>query len=326
MTKAKRPGIHLKVLVMGPPCVEFSGLNRQAKGRYSFGGSLLLQSCRLAAEMKAECVVIENVEKLRTQYEAFLTDVKAVLGEMYLTVEGALDPPMFGQPVLRPRLYIVGFQGDETDQEALRQTWPQEGNAIRGIFEDEEGRLAPRSLEIDWSRYLDDQPEPLLLVTKVFADGTIAEERNKWDQLHPKLCEAFDLAANEPLSEEALEGAEVKVALDKEGRPIFWDRSFGLKSYHGVCPTVARSGQLNSGVLCEIDGKVYPRNLTGREAVRLQGFPDDWLDVPHMIHPDRKLTDAEIYSLMGNSMNIHVLRWLLGRIDNILAPQWDRGM
>lgn len=52
------------------------------------------------------------------------------------------------------------------------------------------------------------------------------------------------------------------------------------------------------------------RRLTPRECERLQGFPDDWTDVPGN-------SDTQRYKQLGNSMAVPVIRWIGERIDEV---------
>ena len=54
------------------------------------------------------------------------------------------------------------------------------------------------------------------------------------------------------------------------------------------------------------------RRLTPRECERLQGFPDDYTDVPYR---RRNWTpDGPRYKALGNSMAVNVMNWLGERI------------
>lgn len=53
------------------------------------------------------------------------------------------------------------------------------------------------------------------------------------------------------------------------------------------------------------------RRLTPRECERLQGFPDDWTQVPHRGKP---AADGPRYKAIGNSMAVPVMRWIGQRI------------
>lgn len=56
------------------------------------------------------------------------------------------------------------------------------------------------------------------------------------------------------------------------------------------------------------------RRITPIEAERLQGFPDDWTDVPIK---GRKAADTPRYKAIGNSMAVPVMRWIGERIDQV---------
>lgn len=51
------------------------------------------------------------------------------------------------------------------------------------------------------------------------------------------------------------------------------------------------------------------RRLTPRECERLQGFPDDYTDIP-------SAADGPRYKALGNSMAVPVMRWIGNRIDS----------
>ena len=62
------------------------------------------------------------------------------------------------------------------------------------------------------------------------------------------------------------------------------------------------------------------RRLTPRECERLQGFPDDWTQVPDV--RGKPAADTPRYAALGNSMPVPVMRWIGERIEAALA--WER--
>lgn len=60
------------------------------------------------------------------------------------------------------------------------------------------------------------------------------------------------------------------------------------------------------------------RRLTPREYERLQGFPDDYTQVPYRGQP---ATDTPRYRALGNSMAVPVMRWLGQRLLQVDATQ-----
>ena len=118
---------------------------------------------------------------------------------------------------------------------------------------------------------------------------------------------------------EGSEGGLGGVPAGGRGRePLFWSSNYGLNTSEGVCPTLARNGRFNVGTFMEDgEGKLFPRILAAGEAERLMGFPGDWTAVAHP-GGKRPLSEAERYRLIGNSMSIDVLDYLLERTDQVL--------
>lgn len=58
------------------------------------------------------------------------------------------------------------------------------------------------------------------------------------------------------------------------------------------------------------------RRLTPKEAARLQGFPDDYLDITYRGKP---AADGPKYKALGNSMAVPVMRWIGRRIQMVEA-------
>ena len=66
------------------------------------------------------------------------------------------------------------------------------------------------------------------------------------------------------------------------------------------------------------------RRLTPRECERLQGFPDDWTNVPYRGKP---AADGPRYKALGNSMAVNVMSWIGQRIKiaSATSPSRRRG-
>lgn len=56
------------------------------------------------------------------------------------------------------------------------------------------------------------------------------------------------------------------------------------------------------------------RRLTPRECERLQGFPDDYTQIPYRGRPAENCPDGPRYKALGNSMAVPVMRWIGERI------------
>jgi DNA (cytosine-5)-methyltransferase 1 len=61
------------------------------------------------------------------------------------------------------------------------------------------------------------------------------------------------------------------------------------------------------------------RRLTPTECERLQGFPDNYTNIPWRGKPDSP--DAPRYKAMGNSMAVPVMAWIGKRIQEVEDEQ-----
>ena len=59
------------------------------------------------------------------------------------------------------------------------------------------------------------------------------------------------------------------------------------------------------------------RRLTPTECERLQGFPDDWTNVPYRGKPAEECPDTPRYKAIGNSMAVPVMRWIGRRMEMV---------
>jgi site-specific DNA-cytosine methylase len=61
------------------------------------------------------------------------------------------------------------------------------------------------------------------------------------------------------------------------------------------------------------------RRLTPNECYRLQGFPDNWGNIPWKGKPEGQAPDGPQYKAAGNSMAVPVMRWIGSRIAAVDA-------
>ena len=76
------------------------------------------------------------------------------------------------------------------------------------------------------------------------------------------------------------------------------------------------------------NNEIILRHLMPIEDERLQGFPDNWTQVPFQNKPAEKCPDKYRYKAIGNSMAVPVMRWIGERIllvENIFASKSPLG-
>ena len=78
-----------------------------------------------------------------------------------------------------------------------------------------------------------------------------------------------------------------------------------------VCPTIqARHANMTSTPI--VQQRAVIRRLTPVEAERLQGFPDNYTDIPYNNKPNSP--DGARYKALGNSMAVPVMKWIAERL------------
>ena len=88
-----------------------------------------------------------------------------------------------------------------------------------------------------------------------------------------------------------------------------------VKELDQTCQTVtSRWGTGGNNVPLVSSTEKLVRRLTPIEVERLQGFPDDYTNIPWR---GKTAPDSHRYKAMGNSMAVPVMRWLGQRIADI---------
>lgn len=87
-----------------------------------------------------------------------------------------------------------------------------------------------------------------------------------------------------------------------------------------VFPTLSAQGANNGGgpgSLLYQHTRAVVRRLTPVECERLQGFPDNWTQIPWRGSASEDCPDAPRYKAIGNSMAVPVIRWIGQRIEMV---------
>lgn len=111
---------------------------------------------------------------------------------------------------------------------------------------------------------------------------------------------------------------DVAHTLDQaQGQAVAFESRFarnGRGAPSGVVPPLkAQSGETGKGDAAPLLlHAMQVRRLTPRECERLQGFPDDYTQIPYRNKP---AADGPRYKALGNSMAVPVMRWIGQQID-----------
>ena len=85
-----------------------------------------------------------------------------------------------------------------------------------------------------------------------------------------------------------------------------------LTTTHG--PRQGSSDEGVSSVKAIFSNTMRVRRLTPVECERLQGFPDNWTQIPYGKKPKEQCPEGHRYKALGNSMAVPVMRWIGRRI------------
>lgn len=85
-----------------------------------------------------------------------------------------------------------------------------------------------------------------------------------------------------------------------------------------ISPTITQAAGMGGGHVPVFNQVSMVRRLTPIECERLQGFPDNWTQIPYRKKPADQCPDGPRYAACGNSMAVPVMQWIGQRIqDNI---------
>ena len=122
----------------------------------------------------------------------------------------------------------------------------------------------------------------------------------------------------EPMKDESKYAQEpmcyAQNATDSRITPLYDDVSMTLNTRIGAgCPNapLVREPGDDSGSYYVV------RRITPKEAERLQGFPDDYTNIPWK--DGKPCPDSHRYKALGNSMAVPVMRWIGMRIENAIS-------
>jgi DNA (cytosine-5)-methyltransferase 1 len=103
---------------------------------------------------------------------------------------------------------------------------------------------------------------------------------------------------------------------------IFQDSEFGVAQYDSA-------GTLRAGRIPEHQMAIQPpsmavRRLTPVECERLQGFPDNYTNIPWRKKPAGECPDGPRYKALGNSWAVPVVRWIGRRIQESMLREYQQ--
>ena len=327
-----------ELIVGGSPCQSFS-VAGQRLGLDDPRGNLALHFLRVVKEVQPTWFIFENVAGLLSSddgrdFAAFLAEVENI---GYGCAYRILDAQYFGVPQRRRRVFVVGhIDGDWRRAAAvLFEPGGLSGHPPTSKQKKQDHTAnAQSSVGVSSGRgintLLDNKPAGAL-TTEMYHRGGYG---NQSVDTHAVLVPCgVDLFNQE-------ETGEVHAALrtaQGHGAPAVMYENHAADSRIKevvVAPTMTAKYGTGGGNVplvnhAVMDQNLIVRRLTPLECERLQGFPDNWTQIPWKGKPKEKCPDSHRFKAMGNSMAVPVMRWigegieLVNRIPRTEAPQQE---
>ncbi len=292
-----------QVLVAGSPCQDFSGLG-EGLSLEGERGRLTLKVADIWHDTRTPFLVYENVPRLlNAKSNAFgvvlarlvgaaeplqpgrtkrWSNAGLVVGEDAAIAWRILDSQCFGLPHRRRRVFLVGIN--------FRNAARFFGTTPRVVKERLGALPAGVLFESESKKRLPPAGSKAVAATTTTARGS-AE-----DQLL-----AFSFKDN---------GGDVGT-VSPTLRSLNHTNSWPNSGSH-----VAIAYSRAAGIAYQDEQEYGLRRLTPVEVLRLQGFPDSYLDIDYRSKP---AADGHKYHACGNTMSVPVIRWVGNRLDSLVG-------
>lgn len=334
------------LLVGGSPCQSFS----IAGSRTGLNGAsgLMWEYVRAVRELMPRWLVWENVPGALSSSHGqdFGCLLRALDGLGYGLAWRVLDAQYYGVAQRRRRVYLVGSLGDQRAADVLfepdclrwdhptsrekRQALARQAQAGAGGADDGGGCLTPWDTQSRRVYRPDDAWPTLDTRARSGGDGravaflpnagheaglmAVGEELSptlKTDHNPAVLC-ATDSGANAALAEDY-----APTLTAHEGKSASYVFSGQNSAMAGLSLDADTSPTLSTTKPPTVSARNLVRRLTPTECERLQGFPDQWTDVPY--RGKDHAPDSPRYKALGNSMAVPVMAWIGRRIQQAEA-------
>ena len=349
MTKFKEWPIDrsIDLLVGGTPCQSFSVAGLR-KGLDDPRGNLMLTYLAIAAQYQPKWLVWENVPGvLSSQRGRDFGTFLGALGQLgYGFAYRVLDAQYFGVAQRRKRVFVVGYLGDwrraaavlferesmsghpapsrEAGQKAAPTVTQGAPFSRTGNERVETEAIVAQCLTARTGSMYDPTMETLPVITGSLCART-GQSISVQDAAQSHLLPIAFGAQNSANQGDSV-STEVTPTLDKSKTPAV---AFAIHPHSiGRKPNAGPQGRDHldaeqaythdaRGVAQVVAKGHQVRRLTPTECERLQGFPDNFTQIPWRNKAAKDCPDGPRYKAMGNSMAVPVMRWIGERIDAV---------
>lgn len=328
MTKFKEWNINepVNLLVGGTPCQSFSIAGLRG-GLEDPRGNLMLTYLAMADLFKPKWLLWENVYGVLSSNMGsdFATLLQGMAECGYGFAYRVLDAQYFGVPQRRRRVFVVGCLGD----------WR---SAAKVLFESESlcRNITPsRQAQQEIANTLTRSPSSHsgFNPAKGEGNGIIVYENHGTDSrvkqvdVCPTMTARWGTGGNNTPLAHAFKvrggcagGGKGYLGSDDTAFTLSTNQdqqiAVGVDVYNAsisgdIASTITAATGISTASGAKLMQHMRVRRLTPKECERLQGFPDDYTNIPNA-------KDTNRYKALGNSMAVPVMRWIGERINGLV--------
>lgn len=338
----------VSVIVGGTPCQSFS-ISGLRGGLSDERGNLALEFMRLIGVFRPRWILWENVPGVLSSNGGrdFGTIIGALANLRYGFAWRVLDAQFFGVAQRRRRVFIVGHSSGRAecaaqvlferesmrrDSETRNQTGKDAASGAGRSAKGYGGKIGTlmarygsyRPAEVEAGLYIPSR-WPAKVAPTLAADYGSKMGLNDQHAFggaglfvpakSPTVTSKWAKGSGGPAGDETNNLVCQPIAYDIHGVPA----TSGATETSVHVPLRARPpGQSEASTTTVVSYRAGVRRLTPTECERLQGFPDDWTNVPWR---GGMSSDGPRYKAIGNSMAVPVMRWIGERIKLVDEQQ-----
>ena len=286
LTKFKEWNIQpgsVNLLVGGTPCQAFSVAGLR-KGLDDSRGNLALTFLALADHLRPKYILWENVPGVLSSNKGrdFASFIGALAQLGYGFAWRVCDAQYFGVPQRRKRVFLIAIEGAGNWRTAAEILF--ERKSLCGDIEESDQK--GESITSDAGTSVETSGTNTV--------GTLNTECGFGKQIHKSIVMPHV--------------ACFKSGQGAQSRSIGWSES--------VSPTLpSNAGGNTAPAVIGLNPPMAVRRLTPVECERLQGFPDNYSQIPWKGKPASECPYGPRYKACGNSMAVPVMRWIGERIQ-----------
>lgn len=300
-----------ELLVGGTPCQSFSVAGLR-KGMDDPRGNLALTYVAIAEKYKPRWFVWENVPGVLSSNggKDFASFLSAMANIGYGIAYRVLDAQFFGVPQRRRRVFVVGYLGDWRpatavlfESSSVFGNTPKGRKARKGITVSAETSTRGNGEGLNQtSVYFGSEPNISDTVTSKWHKGSGGPSGNECGLFVGQNVQAvpYDLY-------------QITAPINRQNREV-GDPCHTLAKDNAAHASIVEIKESSKSFVRQTENTMRVRRLTPVECERLQGFPDNWTQIPYGKRPKEQCPDGHRYKALGNSMAVPVMRWIGRRI------------